>query len=168
MSIVVDIQTISIAIASASVFAAAIYYILQLKHQSKSRRTDSYWRITSTLNTKEYLEALFEVWSLDFRDYNDFTSKYGTPLSRRNPIWISLSMVGNLFEGAAYLYRNGLMDYHTVSQFPITGTWEKVKAIAEGARKQLGLSGMWTDFEWLYNEMQMRRQKLEQKGVKVD
>jgi len=33
----VDIQTVSIAIASAGVFAAAVYYILQLKHQTKIR-----------------------------------------------------------------------------------------------------------------------------------
>jgi hypothetical protein len=165
VSIVVDIQTISIAIASAGVFAAAIYYILQLKHQSKSRRIDSYWRILSTFNTREYLEAIFEVWSLDFKDYSDFTSKYGTPLSRENSTWVSISMVCDLFEGAAYLCRNGLMDYNTVKQIPVRTTWEKVKTIAEGARKQLGLSGMWIDFEWLYNEMQMRQQ-LQQTGAK--
>ena len=34
----IDIQTISIAIASAGVFVAAIYYILQIRHQSKVRR----------------------------------------------------------------------------------------------------------------------------------
>jgi len=31
-----DIQTVSIAIASAGVFAAAIYYIWQIRHQSKA------------------------------------------------------------------------------------------------------------------------------------
>jgi len=43
----VDVQTVSIAVASAGVFAAAIYYILQLKHQSKVRQTDLLVRLFS-------------------------------------------------------------------------------------------------------------------------
>jgi len=34
----VDIQTVSIVIASAGVFVAAIYYILQIRHQTRKRR----------------------------------------------------------------------------------------------------------------------------------
>jgi hypothetical protein len=112
------------------------------------------------------LEAIFELWSLDYKDYEDFTSKYGTPLSRKNSTWVSISMVCDLFEGAAYLCRNGLIDYDTVLQIPVTTTWEKAKVIAEGARRQLGLSGTWNNFEWLYNQMRMRRQKLQQRGVR--
>ena len=36
----IDIQTVSIAIASASVTLAAFYYIWQIRHQSKIRQTD--------------------------------------------------------------------------------------------------------------------------------
>jgi hypothetical protein len=36
----VDIQTVSIAIASAGVFVAAICYILHLMHQTSMRQTD--------------------------------------------------------------------------------------------------------------------------------
>jgi len=37
--IVIDIQTISIMLASASVIAGVVYYALQLRHQSKMRQT---------------------------------------------------------------------------------------------------------------------------------
>jgi hypothetical protein len=40
VSIVVDIQTVSIAIASASIVVAVVYYILQIQHQKKVRQTD--------------------------------------------------------------------------------------------------------------------------------
>ena len=48
MVIVVDImllQTISIAIASAGVFLAAIYYIFQIRHQDKMRHLDLFMRL---------------------------------------------------------------------------------------------------------------------------
>jgi len=35
---VVDIQTVSIAIASASVVAGVVYYALQLRHQARTRQ----------------------------------------------------------------------------------------------------------------------------------
>lgn len=43
----VDVQTVSIAIASAGVFVAAIYYMLQLRHQSKMRKTEMVMRLYS-------------------------------------------------------------------------------------------------------------------------
>jgi len=45
----VDIQTISIAVASASVTLAAIYYMWQIRHQTKIRQTDLVIRISLLL-----------------------------------------------------------------------------------------------------------------------
>jgi hypothetical protein len=56
----VDIQTVSIAIASAGVFAAAIYYALQIRHQTKLRETDLLVRLYSTFTNKEVLERPLE------------------------------------------------------------------------------------------------------------
>jgi len=36
----VDVQTVSIVIASASVVAGVVYYALQIRHQAKMRQTD--------------------------------------------------------------------------------------------------------------------------------
>jgi len=69
----VDISTVSIVIASAGVFAAAIYYILQLKHQSKMRQTDLLVRLFSMTMTKDFAEAWEKVMGereiLNYRDY---------------------------------------------------------------------------------------------------
>jgi len=155
VSHLVDITEISAVVAAAGVLVGVIYYIVDMRHQSRSRRTDSFWRILSTFNSKEYLEAIMTVFSLDFRDYDDFTSKYGDLLSGKCTVGVPISMVGNLFEGAGFLFHNGLMEYDTVNQFPVIFTWEKMKVIAEGARKA-GFSGMWVEFEYLYNEMKKR------------
>jgi hypothetical protein len=54
----VDIQTISIAIASAGVFGAAVYYVLQMRHQAKARQTDLIIRLYSLVGSKEFSELL--------------------------------------------------------------------------------------------------------------
>jgi len=49
----VDIQTISIAIASASVVAGIIYYSLQIRQQTKTRQTDLVIRLYTAFGGKE-------------------------------------------------------------------------------------------------------------------
>ncbi|MGB8779358.1 MAG: hypothetical protein WCD81_01770 [Candidatus Bathyarchaeia archaeon] len=77
----VDITEISAIVAAAGVLVGVILTVLELRHLARSRRTDSYWRIMSSFNSKEYLEALQKVLSLEFEDYDDFTRKYGNLLS---------------------------------------------------------------------------------------
>ena len=114
-----------------------------------------------SFNNKEFLEALLKVWNLEFVDYNDFVEKYGPPFAE-NPVAVALAMVGNMFEGAGELLHKGLADYETVTNIPTGMTWEKMKPIVEGARKQYNFPALWTDFEYLYNEMKQREQKLQQ------
>jgi hypothetical protein len=64
----VDIQTISIAIASTSVVAGVVYYALQLRHQArtrqdmvKTRQADLLMRLYLTYGSKEFQEALWTV-----------------------------------------------------------------------------------------------------------
>jgi hypothetical protein len=52
VSIMVDIQTVSIAIASASVVAGIVYYAFQVRHQTKIRRTDLLTRLYSIMVSK--------------------------------------------------------------------------------------------------------------------
>ena len=60
----VDISTVSIVIASASVIAGVVYYALQLRHQIKQRQTDLLVRLFSMLMTKDFAEAWEKVLSL--------------------------------------------------------------------------------------------------------
>jgi hypothetical protein len=62
----VDVQTVSIAIASAGVFLAAIYYILQIRHQTRIKQTDLVMRLYSTLGSKEFWEALTKFMMMEF------------------------------------------------------------------------------------------------------
>ena len=151
-----DVTSISAIVAAAGVIIGVVLAVQELRHMAKSRRTESFWRVFSSFNSREYLEAWTKVYSLEFKDYNDFKNKYGI-FTFDNPTSVALSIVGNLFEGAEYLIRNGLMGYDVVGEFPVSLTWEKMKPIAEGARKELSMSGMWSGFERLAQEMKKRQ-----------
>jgi hypothetical protein len=48
----VDVQTLSIAIASVGVFIATIYYILQIRHETKLRQMDLFIAARATCDSR--------------------------------------------------------------------------------------------------------------------
>jgi hypothetical protein len=68
----VDIQTVSIVIASASVVAGIVYYAFQVRHQTRIRKTDLIIRLYSRLHSNEFDDAYPKIMSLEFKDYEDF------------------------------------------------------------------------------------------------
>jgi len=163
VSIVVDIQTVSIAIASASVVAGVIYYALQIRHQTKIRQTDLTMRLYTSWVSKEMTEPWLKVWNLEFADYDDFKRKYGTYLSENSENAAVLSVL-NSFNTMGFLLQKKLVDYEIVRQLPISMTWNKVKPIVEGVRKQSNDASWYKEFEYLYNEVKRREQKLQSKA----
>jgi hypothetical protein len=168
----VDIQTVSIMLASASVIAGVIYYALQLRHQArarqdmvKARHADLLMRLYSTYGSKEFQEALWKVHNLEFEDYNEYLEKYGstalvTPANRA--IWT----VGWFFNGMGLLLHSRLVDIDQVDDlfgYAVIWMWEIVKpVIFEGYRPQPKMQKSMQWFEYLYNEIEKR----EQIGVK--
>jgi hypothetical protein len=168
----VDIQTVSIMLASASVIAGVLYYALQLRHQArarqdmvKARHADLLMRLYSTYGSKEFQEALWKVHNLEFEDYNEYLKKYGstalvTPANRA--IWT----VGWFFNGMGLLLHSRLVDIDQVDDlfgYAIIWMWEIVKpVIFEGYRPQPKMQKSMQWFEYLYNEIEKR----EQIGVK--
>jgi hypothetical protein len=116
----------------------------------------------SSFNSEEYLEALQKVFSLEFKDYDDFKRKYGKLFSGKCEVFVPISMVCDLFDAAGFLLHNGLMEYDTADQFPVTSTWNRVKPIVEGVRKEFSNPSHYMNFEYLYNEVKKREQKLQQ------
>jgi hypothetical protein len=157
----VDIQTISIAIASAGVFAAALYYIWQIRHQTKLRQTDIIMRLHSFYNSEAFQKAVTLSLAVDYKDYDDFMKKYGSP--SQNDVIVSIRMVGGFFEGIGVLVNEKLLDINLVQKlFSVKSFWERAEPLVKGMRKQTGMPALYEWFEYLYNEVKKR----EQKGVK--
>jgi hypothetical protein len=166
----VDIQTISIVIASAGVFLAAIYYILQLRHQTKIRQTDLVNRLYSTFISKEFMDATMKVSSLEFKDYEDYVNKYGSivslgkygPTFNDTPELKSLLSVDNFFNQVGILLHRRLIDAGLVRDvfgYRVEVLWNKAEPLIQGFREKLNQpeAGKW--FEYLYNEMKKREQR---------
>jgi hypothetical protein len=153
-----DIQTVSIAVASAGVFVAAIYYILQIRHQTRLRQTDLTMRLYTSWVSKELTEPWLKVWNLEFTDYDDFKKKYGTYLSD-NPENAALLSVINSFTIIGLLLQKKLVDPELVSHLPVVMTWNKVKPVIEGVRRESDDPSWYKEFEYLYNEVKKREQR---------
>jgi hypothetical protein len=149
----VDIQTVSIAIASAGVFAAAVYYILQIRHQTKMRQTDLIMRLYSTRDSKEFQESWKKVMAKEFEEYKDYEKWYD---------WSDFIVVGLFFEGIGILLHRKLIDIGLVDDlfsYIIKTTWEKIRLVAEGVRKHNNAPQIYEWFEYLYNEMKKKEQR---------
>jgi hypothetical protein len=156
------LQTVSIAIASAGVFLAAIYYILQIRHQRKMRQSDLVLRLYATFGSNEFQERWTEFVKGDYKGYDDFVKKYDI---RSNPAPES----SWLFEALGVLLKNKLIDISLVDDLftgPSKWFWEKLKPIAEDTRKQFNYPQYAEHIEYLYNEMKKREQRLQQSTAK--
>ena len=158
----IDVQTMSIAIASAGVMAGIIYYAFQVRHQTKLRQTDLIMRLHSQACSKEFVEAYQKVSSMQFNDYNDFVKKYGS-LYAEGPEQTAIIMCAMFMEGIGILLHRRLVDIEAIQElFPVEIGWRKLEPVLVGTREQYGRPGIYEWFEYLYNEVKKREQKLQQ------
>ena len=149
----VDIQTVSIAIASAGVFAASIYYILQIRHQNRMRQTDLVMKLYSQFSSLEFQKVWYEVLKREAKGYYDYEKKYG---------FTEYSAIDIFFEGIGILLKRKLIGIELVDDMfttPVKWTWEKMKDITLEWRKVRKAPEIGEWLEYLYNEMQKREQR---------
>ena len=159
----VDIQTVSIVVASAGVFVAAVYYVLQIRHQNRMRQTDTLMRLYSTWGSKEYRDSMTRVNLLEFEDYQDFLRKYG-PWQRDAPLMMAIWNISDFFEVMGVLVHRKLSDTGLIADmFPVVPAWEKIGPIQKERRKEFNMPMLFKWFEYLYNEIKKREQRLQAK-----
>jgi len=155
----IDISTISIGIASASVVAGVLYYAFQLRHQTRTRQTDLVMRLYATFSSNEFQDAWTKVRNRanefeNIDDIYDYDRKVG--LREVNQVCL-------FFEGVGILLQRKLVDTSMIEDLfggAIARTWEKVKTGVIKARQQLNDPTIYYYFEYLYNEMKKREQPL--------
>ena len=152
-----EIQTVSIAVASAGVFIAAIYYILQIRHQAKQRQTDMVMRLYATFGSTDFQKAYQKVANIEFENFADFRKKYVADIEVRAAIY----SVVIFFEGIGVLVKRKLINMDLVDDLftnPISQTWEKVAPIVKGMRELQKSPSVGEWFEYVYNGMKKQRQ----------
>jgi hypothetical protein len=167
---VLDIPSISAIVAAAGVLIGVVYYILDMRHQTKVRKTDLIMRLYSTIGTKEFVENDVSIFHQDVEDIEGFMHKYGSFLKfMESPDYAPYSMYHEFFEGVGILLHKKLLDIELVDDLfssPIILIWEKTLPITQAIREYFKRPQFSEWFEYLYNEMKKREQKLLQKGSK--
>jgi hypothetical protein len=158
-----DIPSISAIVAAVGVLVGVAIAVVELRNLVKQRQTDLVTRLSSDIALdRESLEAFVDIVETEFEDYDDFVKRYGKFISK-NQVPMSFMMMGNFYEQIGVLLRNKLIDASLVDQlFPVSIIWEKTKPLVEGMRKEYHDPGFFEWFEYLYNEMKKREQKLQQ------
>jgi len=156
LRMVIDIQTVSIVIASASVVAGIIYYSLQLRSQTKARQTDLIIRLYSLASSREFLEAWETIREREIKSFSDYREKYGS--------FREVSQINTVLGELGMLLQRKLIDVDLIND--ITGgieiiAWEKLRPINDHVKKQRGIESK--SFDYLYNEMKKREQRLASK-----
>jgi len=156
----VDVSTVSIAIASAGVLAGVIYYVLEIRHQSRLRRTESVIRLSPwfNMNAREVQEAVAQVCSIEYKNYEDYLEKYS-----EKPEHMMLKILGNYFEGIGILVYRKLVQADIVYDLwgdIIRSSWEKIQPLVADMRQDTGDSNTFRFWEYLYDKMKKREQRL--------
>jgi hypothetical protein len=157
----IDISTVSIVIASAGVLAGVIYYVLEIRHQSRLRQTESVIRLSPwfNMNAREVQEAITQVCSIEYENYDDYLERYSG-----KPEQMMLKILGNYFEGMGILVYRKLVEADIVYDFwgdIIQSSWVKIEPLVVDMRKDSGDINMFAFWEYLFDEMKKRRGKLQ-------
>ena len=161
----VDIQTASVMLASASVIAGVVYYAFQIRHQTRVRKTDLIIRLYSRMHSSEFEDAYPKIMSLQFEDYEDFVKKYGPRHSGKSPeIDRAIGAVCGFFELVGVLLYGKYIDlvlvYDVFGIAMIKEVYEKIKPLVIGIRRELNDPNYGAGFEYLYNELMRKEPQL--------
>lgn len=157
MSFVLDVSTVSVVIASASVIGSAIYYMVETRHQRRMRRTESIVRLSPwfSMDAKDVQEAISNVCSAEYADYRDYLSKYAG-----KPEQTSLKLLGNYFEGIGLLVSRKLVEVDLVFDFwgdIAESVWDDYVEVINGMRKDSGTPYTFEYWEFLVEEFKKRK-----------
>jgi hypothetical protein len=157
MSFILDIPTISVVIASASVIASAAYFTLDTRHHGKTRKTESIIRLSPwfSISAKDIQEAISNVRSAEYTDYTDYLTKYAG-----KPEQASLRLLGNYFEGIGLLVYMKLVEMDIVFNFwgdVAECVWDDNEELIYGMRKDIGTPYTFQYWEFLVKDIKKRK-----------
>jgi hypothetical protein len=149
-----DLQTVSIVVAAASVVIGVIMSMLSLRNYAKSRRASIFLDFHKQAD-QEFLEVLFEVvgeWS--WSDYEEFLAKYGPTTSPKN--WAKFVHVGSFFDSMGKLLEEKITDAELIPEaLAVTAMawWEKIGPIQADIAKRWRYSSSLDSSKFLHKAL---------------
>jgi hypothetical protein len=154
----IDVTEISAVVVAAGVLIGVVFTVLQLRDLVRTRQTDLIMRLYSRYGSEGFQKSLDKLRQRDLKD-PDYVKKYGMA---------EWAAVGTFFEGIGILLRRKLVDIGLVDDLftaPLNMAWDIMKDSITEIRKEYSQPTIFEWFEYLYNEMQKREQKLKKSSA---
>ena len=148
----IDVSTLSTLVAAVSVVVGVVFTILEVRHFSRSRRTDIITQIYAKFGTKEMIEAVSRVGSAKYETFEDYMKKYGMT---------DLLQVALFFEGIGVLLEQNLVDINLVDSLfapSFSSLWKVIRPLVVGMREYAQEPLMFSHFEYLYERLKSYRE----------
>ena len=149
----IDISTVSTIIVTVSVVTGVIFTIMELRHLTKTRRTDVIMRIYDRFSSKEMVEAINSVGELRSEKSPSFPPKGA---------FTGIVEVAVVFEGLGVLLKEDLIDIRLVDRLfgpTLDALWDPVRPMIYGMRESLKQPAFFSHFEYLHERLSDYRKK---------
>lgn len=149
------LQSISYIAGASGVCIGALYYVLNLREQTRNRRVTLTNILMQSFVSREGLRLLEDLWLMEWSDFDDFVKKYDSTVNpdnyaMRNSVFLMCEVLGRQ-------YKSGVIDLDTLfstCSTNITQLWVKFKPIIEEYRKRGVYSRIeFENFEYLAGEL---------------
>jgi len=151
----VDITEISAVVAAAGIVVGVVYYILDLRHNTRAREMEICRLVSSDYTSEQGCQRYATMMTLQWKDLNDFMQKYGV-------LGSNLEMFGKwasqfaAWEIMGLLLKNKIIkaeEIHELSGYVAIPAWEKYKDIIQGLRNYIYGKNMYSNAEFFAQEM---------------
>lgn len=150
-----DLQTLLTYLSLISVPVGIFYYMMTLRNQSRTRKTQLFMEIYNKFNdSTEKTQEFMELARWEFDGYDDFMERYGPEKNIRT--WSNLYHTMMFYEGIGILVKRGLVDIEMVEDFMsgvVMAFWGRYGPILKeyGVRDGHPTFAEWT--EYLYDQI---------------
>ena len=158
----VDIQTVSFLIAGVSVSIAAIYYLLNIKNDYRSRQALILSSLQSRIDTPEFWERYIDiVWVYRGMSYEEFSKKV---LKNKEKSAEVMSVISTFYH-IGWLVKMKILDINAVMgfTFDVVIVYDTVMPHLARFGEEQGQPyrpGHYPYFTYLYDEIKKRRERL--------
>lgn len=152
------LPTIRDLVAITGVIIALFYYILNILHQRKTRRTDTIIRLYSSLINKDFLKSWETIRDRDIVSLEDYKEKYGS--------FLEVSHLNTVFGGIGMLLRRNMISIDLVNDLTggvVVVIYEKVKPLRDEVKDARGIES--DSFDYLYDEILKDKERLEDNQI---
>ena len=148
----VDLQTISVSLATLGVLVAATYYILTLRNQNRTRQAQLFMQIYSQWNSEEFARMRIVIRKMDYETFEEVLEKYRFEVNPDS--WIARHSLCRFYSGLGMLVHDDEIELSRVEDMMgdiIVDSWETLRTATLSSREKYGWTELYLFFEYLYH-----------------